>query len=334
MNLESGLNTYTYKKEHNIIIEDAKKEFLDDLAKGENIIIAHGIYSPENKNSDAYVKVIRTPEGNNILKVYGCKFKYKGHSPREMVYGMQFAKYLVFQIPREIIAKNWLFALAMVFSFLFQRKKLLRDIRWMLHEMNNRIRWYYDIPEIQQKIKQGSTNYFAVEKKRLGDHYVEINFSEVFYNPFEREIARSARKAAERESKLWQELIDALVRFVCLFLYVDNTYRLRLQDGLAEGEDIYGTLDILAQRENTPAQSPKWRLIKLAIRILTILSPAVKRITSNFFKNLDLSKVKMDEDDWYWALGFRSYNCGGKSLEWRQAERKRLDELHHTVFLR
>ena len=185
MKLESDQNTFTYKEEHNIAIDSAKKEFLDDLQKYKELPVAHGIYSPEDPGSDAYVRVIKE-EGGVFLKVYGCKYLYKGNSPRELVYALQFAKYITFQLPREM-AKSVLYTLAIGLRFIFQRKKFLEDSFNILREINNRIRWYYDLPLIQQKVNEGNTNYFKVIKRKYTD-YSCISLDEKFYNVFEKKI--------------------------------------------------------------------------------------------------------------------------------------------------
>src|SRR3990167_1897905 len=123
MKLDSDSGTFSYNSEHGTEIDVRKKEFLDDLNNGENIIIAHGIFSPEEVGSDAYVRLIKPLDGGTFLKVYGCSFIYKGNSPRELVYGLLMPKYLFSGFLRDIVGRSLVYTFAVIIRFFFQRKK-------------------------------------------------------------------------------------------------------------------------------------------------------------------------------------------------------------------
>ena len=312
---KSDLGTYDYISRHEDEINLVKKKFFDDMDKFGPPKTAFSIFGPEDEGCDGYIEFVFYPEeGGTFTKIYGCSYLYKGVFPIEVVYGLQLSKHFFSEMPRDI-SRHFLLWIGLVLFFLFQRKSFLEFATEFMRNLNLKVTEHY---EPHDKNKEGQPE-FRPER----------------YNNFEKEIERAILIAIRGEG-LWEQLFIYLTRFLKLFLYSDNTYRLRLQDAFEEGKkSLVKVLDVLISRE-TPYSGvgPKWKFLKFALSMLCLISPAIKRISRKFMENLDKDKIKMDEADWYWCLKFRSYNFGGKSQEWRYAERDRLDkELHHIFLL-
>ena len=315
--LHSDTGTYTYNQEHGIRIEQAKQEFLDDVKAGKNITIAYGILGPEDKNCDAYTRVLRPGKGT-FLKVYGISYLYKGAAPRELAIGMNLVKYLLSGFLKDTVAKSFLYSSALGLRFLFNRRGFIRSATNVLNELNHRLLdWFYMLPD--------------AKKYKIQDNE---------YNEFEREIERAGLIAIEGEG-LWEGLFKEVIRFAKFFFFSDNTYRFRIQDSFWNVDnwardkikEFFRLLDILISRETELGIGSKWKFIKPAMRLVLSASPALRRIITKFLKYLDASKIRLDEADWYFALKFRSYNFKDLSYEERSGLRKQIDIKKHHVFL-
>ena len=290
-------------------LEELRGYYIPDFAKGfDNVYgmqIAAGVFG-EGEHCNGIVEgVLKPEEGGTFMKIYGCPVIAKGHAKKEIVYGIQLAKAILSSIPREIIGKSWLNMAFLGFKFLFARDQLLKELYFVFHQIDQKVLKHYDIPEKE-------------------------------YNVFAKELKRAVDKAIEGENNQWGKLIEKAVKFLRLFLEIDNGYRNRVQDALGEIREgslsefwrIYG---ILESREL--GITAHWKFIKLVLKAAFLLSPTLRRITIKFLENLDVSKIKMDKADWYFCLNFKSYNFGGLTHEDRLKERSKLNKEYGVVFL-
>ena len=307
---DSDPGTFTWNQEHGIKIDEAKREFLDDIKAGLPIELWHGVFGPETKNSDAYVRVIRPEGGGTYLKVYGCPYKLYIYTDRILLSGLNFAKYSISGFLREVIGQSWLLLGAGILLFLFRRKKFIKIATEHFHQVVHRITWYWEIHELKDK--------------RIKDSD---------YNEPEKEIERAWLIAVK--GTIWEEFGKKFIAFVKLFLHCDNTYKLRVQDALGMGhKDFIHVLNTLISRENfIKGVGYKWKFIKFLVRTLFFLSPSLKKVMRVFLENLDPARVDFTEDDWYFGLSYLSYNFRGWTIEERKAERERLNHEKHIVFL-
>src|SRR3990167_1766035 len=134
--LKSDPATYTYFRERGDVINEVRQKLLDDIKEGKKPLIVRGIFSPEEENSDGIVEeIIRPDKGWTFLKIYGCKYLYKGNAPANVVWFLQFPKHVLSQIPRDIIGKSFLYSGAVILRFLFQRKKFIKDLESLFYEI-------------------------------------------------------------------------------------------------------------------------------------------------------------------------------------------------------
>lgn len=301
MALESDQGTYDYSSTHKNEIDRVKTKFFDDMYKLGPPKTAHGVFGPDTEGCDGYIEeVIYPKEGGTFVKIYGCSYLYKGVSPIEIVYGTQLAKSLFSDFLRSI-SRHFLLWVGPALFFIFRRKSFLKFVANFTRELNLRV-----------------TEHYEPASNR--------------YNTLEKEIERSLLVAIKGE--LWETFFKELIRFIKLILYIDNAYHFRVQDALGEGKrTAEEVLDILISRETPRGIAHKWRFLKVVFRGMCILSPALKRISGKFMRELDFNKIKMDEADWYFSLTWKSYNFKGWKWKNRMEEKERLDKLHHHVFL-
>lgn len=288
-----------------------KQRLIQDLHSGKKVEIIAGAFGPETPSSDAYVDEVITTNGH-AYKFYGCTYLYKGTYDVEKVHGIQLAKSLLSKTPFAFL-RNLPITLAFLFMYLFRRTRLLVAFSFLMHEIDERVMKWYDIPE---------------------NHY----------NEFTKEIKRAVKQSLG--DNLWSKLIWQITRFVCLAFEIDNAYRLRLQDAITEAYKrkgkqmtIFNILEVLVEREHGMTAEgnnmvKKWRRFKFSLLVMLWLSPTLSGIIKNILTNLNVEKVRMDESDWYYCLQFKSYNFASKSFDERIREKGRLDrELGHIALI-
>ena len=339
--LKSAPGTPQYYEENSDRLtpeEKLAKRLLEDTEKrGKPPAIAYGAYGPEeDKKSDAYVERIEFPkEGGSYMTFYGCPFKSKGLSPTDTVKAMQTPKYLFSNFLVHILDNSKLLALSIGIAWLLNRNGFLKLFKTYLEEVvelrtiKNSTNVRYLIPYLES-VGWGGV---AVMKRTVTEATNKgkvIYWPEEWYNECETEIHRCLIESSKGEG-IWEDIFKILASFFRLFLYIDNTYRSRAQDALSAGRDVFGTLEIILERER--GQRKKYKVIKVALHILLFTSPTLKRIVTKFFKNLDRGKVRMDVNDWYFACTYQSYDFRGLPLKERRKFREQMNVEYQVVFM-
>lgn len=332
--LKSDEGTHSWREEHGIKLDKEKQRFIDDLTSGKisGTAIA-GFYGPESDYSDAYLEeTIKPKEGGVYTKGYGAPYLLKGLFDRRLVFMMQLGKYLVSQFPKDIIGKSWLLSGSLVILWLFRRRFFLKLSSTFIEQINHRTVEHFTS---QKRDGLSKDNWYIPPEQ---------------YNEAEKEIKRAGLLALKGK-RLWERLGKAVLDFVCLALLCDNTYKWRIQDAFSNVDnerakkngikEFFRILDILISREASYQDgdhvvkgiSKKWRFFKILFRLFLFTSPALRSIIKRFMVNLDVSKIALDEADTYFALGFKTYNFGGRPYAERIAERERINQEKHTIFL-
>lgn len=120
---------------------------------------------------------------------------------------------------------------------------------------------------------------------------------------------------------------------VCTLIEYDNAYRYRLQDAAQEFDkdrffingkkELDRVLDIMILREKNEGMKDKWRLFK---RYLPFALKIINKDFLNFIKEIDLTKLYIDESDRYFMSMKSDYNYEGVSFEERYKLKQKIDE--------
>lgn len=298
-------------------------EYLEKVVKQEiNPLMLYGAFGDIEGCSGMVEEQIFPKEGGAYLKLLGCNYLLKG-CPMGMIYtpvleSLGLAKAIMMQSVKAI-SKSWYLKTSLFLLWLFNRKKFYYIFNKIIH------------------IVHGCT---------VGVDY----FPEIRYNRFATEVRRAFKIALEKEIKTEKPLTSyrpeeaikhkklrilvPLAKFVELVVFCidfDTAYRFQSQDALSnikKGNDpvkeLKRIVDILANRY-TDYVSDKIRSFGKLLPLLNY-SPLLKRILNNFFNELDIEKVKLDEADWYFSLRRSRYNFGGLTLEERLKQAERIDK--------
>ena len=305
---QNDSETATWILEHREVAEKEKVRFWQDFTSGKLILTARGFYGPDNgeQPNDAYLdEVINPEEGGTYLKVYGCPVLQKGCCSLPVVRAIRIPKYLIAGLPKDIARFSKLSLFFIGFLWIFNRQGLLKIVREILAQID------YKVVSIVE------------------------TWPEKSYNAMEGEIYRALIESGRGEGVL-EDITKLFARLIRLIFFNENTYKSRIQDAFGEADNFWQALDILRDREVKESGSTQktWILTKLGLRFAALTSPQFKRIINKFFNELDRDKIKMDKDDWFYCLTYRSYNFKGWSYELRNAERKRLNKKYKVVFLK
>ncbi len=147
------------------------------------------------------------------------------------------------------------------------------------------------------------------------------------------ELIRLGMKVAGNESRV----VD-LVYCFAMFLQFSPTYRLKVQDIFGELDkgnfqkrpltEILRLKKIFLTREydNKPKMEWMWRLAFMFVMFN-------RKIVRQFVADLDIEKIKLDSDDWYFCLRRSSYDFRGKSLYSRLVEAEIIDRERGNLVL-
>lgn len=168
--------------------------------------------------------------------------------------------------------------------------------------------------------------FLLVKKRSILEYLNDIYHADLWYKklpenelkPVQREVLRVGRNLIHNEVGL-----DLLYCFVHFF--EDFPYCARVQDALSVSNDLKEFIQTLLEREKDLNLIEKWKLLKKASKLL-IFAPEVKRFLDRFIKELDKSKIVLDEDDFYFVLNRERYDYYGLSHEERLRMRSIFDE--------
>lgn len=305
---------YEENKDRLTFAEKEKHRFLTDVfVKKKSVPTVVCAFGPEEDGySDGYIDSVTVgKDGGTFTKLYGCPFKIKGMSPKNVVFGLRLAKHMFSGFPKSIVKHSKLVTLALGLTWLFNRRGFLNILCDLMHAIDHK-----------------TVEHLTYSKK------LKSQWPDNWYNDMEKEIERCLLLASKGEG-LWEKFFKMFARFIKIFLYIDNTYKSRVQDGLYGAGNIKQVLNTLYSREvkDQGSTGRTWWIYRIALSFMFITSPALRRIEKRFFENLDQEKVKMDLDDWYFACTYKSYNFRGLPLEVRREERKKLNAEYSVVML-
>jgi hypothetical protein len=246
------------------------------------------------------------PETGGILtKLVGCSYYYKGYPDRRVMSLLDFTKDASWMIVSIFEDKATLALNALRFIF---SKKYFKKVMESYLRMAYQPLW---------------KNKFIPEDGKI-------------YCPAVKELYRASEVVLDKIKNDYIKTLATKLRDIALMIIeYDTAYRFVAQDVLPEidtgklrknaSKEIQRVLNILIEREIPGDQRDKWISIKKKIApILKIW--VVKRWVISFFEEVDFSKVKLDEADWYFCLRRHCYSFRGVSIEDRLKEKDRIDK--------
>lgn len=278
-------------------------------------------------------KVITPKEGGTYMKFYGCDYLFKSFPVSEVVENLGLAKALISFVPREVIAKSFLFSVATILLFIFQRKKFL-------YLANLWIGMIYDRTVVKAGMPPERYNQFSVEFKRAANAAILNQAVGIeLTKPLDKHDAVESVKAKRLP---YLVLIAKTVGFVAFVLELDTAYRFRFQDALENVDkenakkDVIGEVrrivNLMIERERDDSVRKKIVHIGRILFPVLRMSNMMRRLAREFLIGLDMDKIKLDDADWYFCLRRRGYDFRGVPLEKRLEEKKRIDkERNHLV---
>lgn len=130
-------------------------------------------------------------------------------------------------------------------------------------------------------------------------------------------------KLPEKKHKRWISLLNNF----CMMWEFDNYYRWMGQDIFGEinlekllenpTKEIMRMFGILMDRTMQDGLLPKWRAIRFLLFWSLATKGWIREFIKEFFKKIDLEKLKMDKSDIYYSYQKTGYNFGGKNPQER-----------------
>lgn len=152
-----------------------------------------------------------------------------------------------------------------------------------------------------------------------------------------REMKRVFDLMIERMEGWKKKLLMIIRNFVVVTMEFDSAYRFRWQDimievkkeelvvgGRRQVKEIERLFKILKSRERQEMDR-KWDKLREYLMPALRFSKFFRGLMSEFFKEVDLEKLKPDEGDRYFDLLRKDYDFFGKSLPERIEERKEIE---------
>jgi len=268
------------------------------------------IDGPGIGNSAIQERTERPEDGGVYIYLFGYKYPYKGSPDVYSVEQMRIVKKLLLYIV--LCLKNRVVLAGVGLFFLLPKFITKPFLKALVKYYSSMICW--------------SLWYVYLKPER--------------YCTCVREVYRAFTVLVDREKEETNKKVLKTVRDVfCLFIEQDSAYKFRFQDIMAEVDvckirkggnstrkEILRLFSIMNERElnKEVMTSFKWKTIE------RLLSPAflikeVRSLIQDFVKEVDFNKLKPDEGDWYYNTLRLDYDFGGKTLQERIEERKKMD---------
>jgi hypothetical protein len=251
----------------------------------------------------------RPEEGGIYVYVYGYKYPYKGIPDEESIRQICVVKKIFLHLINSIKNKSVLIRLGLLFL----------------------------LPRFfTKRIVDSTIDFFYATTTQIL-YWVVLNPKR--YCNCVRELYRTFTVLIEREKDEANKKALTMARDIsCMIIEQDSAYKFRFQDIMAEVDvkeirkgglntrrEIRRLLALLKEREFSKefAQN-KWGVIERIFPFVFLIGD-VRKIINNFVREVDFKKLSPDEGDWYYDTLRYDYEFGGKRLEERIEERKKID---------
>jgi len=256
-------------------------------------------------------KTIEPKTGGIYIKFEGCKQLMRGHPDTPRLESVGICKALIASTWRKFLkSKTTLFLLAVIFPFYvllpqYNKKSFLKCILLSLTRIFERALKICVLPV--NKYSEPVREIYRV----LSIHLVE-------------------RKERELERGLWW-----LKNVICMIIEYDLAYRFILQDVIyyldkdnlkkKPIKEITKLIDIIILRYSKKV-SKNWKKIKLISIFILFFHPQIKKKIVDILLDLQIKKLVLNDDDWYFCLRRKNYKFRGMTNEERLKEKEKIDK--------
>lgn len=307
----------------NKVTKQGVNEYLKKIVNREiNPLMLYGAFGDMENCTGIVEEQIFPKEGGAYLKLLGCNYLLKG-CPMGMIYtpvleSLSVVKAVIMQSVKAI-SKSWFLKITLFCLWLFRRKK-----------------FYYILNNYVHIIHRHTVGVGYFEDKRYNKFATEIRraFTATVGKEIKTERPLSSYHPGEAIKDKKLRILVPLIKFIETTVFCvdyDTAYRFSSQDAFSNLnknndpiKELERIVNILATRY-TGYESKKIKAFGKLIPFLRF-SPLLKRILANFFQELNVEKVKLDEADWYFCLRRSRYNFGGLTIEERLKEAERIDK--------
>lgn len=282
------------------------KEIREHIRNGGSVREVAGIYG-DFIGAGAYVKGEIQTESGIKTEFYGCSYRWNGVIWAELIDSAATTK--------RVLMEDIIFLSKFKFLSFFLLFKNIREA--LIYRF---LRIY--AADLQKFLIDPTQDLQRDHRKK------QLNI---------RDLKEGSRELIRAGKKYFGKLIYCLV----LFFEADNAYWQRFQDivGNLDKErlrinvrrEILRILDIGIERENEMVID-KVKTIRKLISIILFV-PSVKKLARDFLLELDLSKIRQKEADYYFSLNRRGYNFNGISFEKRLSEWERINKDRGHIIL-
>lgn len=283
-------------------------------------------------------------EGGTYIKLIGCSYLYKGNPEQSKVFGMEQAKSNISTLPRDIIARSWLYSAAVGLRALFRPRRFVNDLHVFFGEIKHKTIRHCTPPEIRLA-------KFTREIRRAMDVALR---KELKIDPA-LDLYNSEPSVVKYTDVDLAGMITKAVAFVTLMIEQDGAYRFPMQDMFGEldkenaarsgAREMIRLANLMVERntnltvvpgisDRTEGVPHKLKFIRNVLRALFWLSPLARRITQTFLLELDVEKVALDDADWYFCLRRNTHNYRGVPLPDRLRELEMIDKLRGHSYVK
>jgi hypothetical protein len=282
-------------------------------------------------------------EGGTFIKLIGCSFLYKGNPDERSVFGMEQAKSNTSTLVRDIVGRSWLYSGAVVLRAIFRRKNFINDIHVFFNEIKHKTMRHCSPPEIR-------LSQFTREIRRAMDVALKKEFKiDPAFNLFE---SGTSFRGTDID---FAGAISKMVSWGTLIMERDGAYRFPTQDMFGEvdkenatrsgAREMIRLVNLMIERninltivpgisDRTEGVPNKFKFIKRIMQVAFFFSPRARRIAQTFLLELEISKVGLDDADWYFCLRRNTHNYRGIPLPDRLRELEAVDKLKGNFYVK
>lgn len=287
-------------------------------------------------NCEGHIRrTFQDKDGGLFVEFFGCTYYFKGWPETQIVEGIGLAKAMISVFPRIILGPSIILKIFLGLMFVFRRKKLIHWLNVYTAMIHGHVTRKVNFPpEKYNKAVKEMKRAFSEVVRKYDETILTRNREDMLYPSYNEKDLKG-----RIEPRAIVKILNHIAEFIWLFIEHDNAYRFPLQDIFpiinkeALKQNVRKELMRVYQQAKHRAQ-PSGILGKInQMEILFSLGlyfSIVRKFILEFIFELDMEKIKLDENDWYFCLKRKGWNFRGWTLEQRLRLKQKIDkEKHH-----